>query len=336
MSALENENNSYNERFVAKTSKKISGAFNFSLEDKIKLNDILYECIKNVDIILLEEDKGNFDEYIELYTASMELEGLSNLTIKHKVYTLQALNRYLNKNIKNVSLADLKMYILHKKAKCTTNTLNTIITTIKTFFKYLHNEGYLTKDPSDKIKKLKQEKRLKKIIDDITLEKIRLAANNKRDRAIIEFLYSTGARVSELVSVNTDDINLFENSITVIGKGNKERKLYFSNIARFYILDYLKTRNDTSEALFVSLKSPHNRICTRTVQHVFFNIGKKLELPVKLHPHMLRHLFATNLAASADITVVQKLLGHENINTTMIYADTNKDKISYQYKASKL
>ena len=284
---------------------------------------------------LLNEEDGDFLTYIDIYANSMKLEGLSEETIKNKCYTLKALNRYLEKDINKISVADLKMYILHKQTTCKSNTLNTIITTIKSFFNFLYDEGYLDINPSRKLKKVKEEKRLRKSLNDVSLEQVRLACSNKRDRALIEFTYSTGLRVSELVKLNINDLDFTSNRFSVVGKGNKERNVMFSDIAKFYLKQYLNERKDNNTALFVGIKKPHNRMSTRAVEKIFEKIKEKLNVN-KLYPHLLRHTFATKLASTADITVVQKLLGHTNINTTMLYAEVNEDKISYQYKASKL
>lgn len=228
------------------------------------------------------------------------------------------------------------MYILKKQSECKSNTLNNIIVTIKTFFKFLFEEGYLENNPAYKLKKVKEEKRLRHAINEVTFEQIRLAAKSKRDRAIIEFAYASGLRLSELVNVNISDLDFYSNSLKVIGKGNKERIVLFSDISKYYLQQYLDTRKDDNPALFVTIKKPYNRLSNRCIQKIFSNISKALNLDIPLHAHILRHTFATKLAATADITVVQKLLGHENINTTMIYAEVDSEKINYQYKASKL
>lgn len=335
MNTAVNEVN-YNERFIIKAVREISEQFGFNVIQQRVLNNILYKCTQNVEILLLEKEEGDFLTYIDIYVNSMRLEGLSEKTIRNKKYTLKALNTYLRKDISKISIADLKMYILKKQTECKPNTLNGIIVTIKTFFKFLYEEGYIENNPSYKLKKVKEEKRLRKSVNEITFEQIRLACKNKRDRAIVEFTYATGLRVSELVNVNISDLDFYSNSLKVVGKGNKERVVLFSDIAKYYIQQYLDTRNDNNPALFISNKSPYNRLSQRTIQKIFSEIGKSLHLDISLHPHILRHTFATKLASTADITVVQKLLGHEDINTTMIYAEVNKEKISYQYKASKL
>lgn len=334
MNTVENTVN-YNERFITKAVREISDKFHFNVIQQKALSNLLYKCTQNVEMKLLNEEDGDFLTYIDIYANSMKLEGLSEETIKNKCYTLKALNRYLEKDINKISVADLKMYILHKQTTCKSNTLNTIITTIKSFFNFLYNEGYLDINPSRKLKKVKEEKRLRKSLNDVSLEQVRLACSNKRDRALIEFTYSTGLRVSELVKLNINDLDFTSNRFSVVGKGNKERNVMFSDIAKFYLKQYLNERKDNNTALFVGIKKPHNRMSTRAVEKIFEKIKEKLNVN-KLYPHLLRHTFATKLASTADITVVQKLLGHTNINTTMLYAEVNEDKISYQYKASKL
>lgn len=275
MNAVENTVN-YNERFITKAVREISDKFHFNVIQQKALSNLLYKCTQNVEMKLLNEEDGDFLTYIDIYANSMKLEGLSEETIKNKCYTLKALNRYLEKDINKISVADLKMYILHKQTTCKSNTLNTIITTIKSFFNFLYDEGYLDINPSRKLKKVKEEKRLRKSLNDVSLEQVRLASSNKRDRALIEFTYSTGLRVSELVKLNINDLDFTSNRFSVVGKGNKERNVMFSDIAKFYLKQYLNERKDNNTALFVGIKKPHNRMSTRAVEKIFEKMGMKL------------------------------------------------------------
>ncbi|ETI91500.1 MAG: Tyrosine recombinase XerC, partial [Negativicoccus succinicivorans DORA_17_25] len=317
---------------IFKASNEISKRFDFNIIQQRALIDELYKCTKNVEIIFLHQEESDFLTYIDIYIKSKQLEGLSPGTLKNKKYMLNELNSYLTKKIEDISVADLKMYVLYKQSTCKTNSLNSIIICIKSFFKFLCEEDYLDNDPSRKLKKIKQEKRLKKSLNEITFEQIRLSCSNVRDRALLEFLYSTGVRVSELISINKDDLNYESNTLRVIGKGNKERVVIFSDITKFYLNKYLASRSDDNPALFVSVKKPYKRLSQRGVQKIFDRIKKDLNLSVDFTPHILRHTFATKLAQTADITTVQKLLGHTSLDTTMIYAEIDNEKIAYQYK----
>ena len=326
----------YNERFILKATNEISKQFGFNIIQERALYDTLYRYTRNIEMYLLNTEEGDFYTYIDLYIKSKRLEGLQSNTLKNVRYKLVELNNYVGKKIDEITITDLKMYILHKQDECLPSTVNGIITCIKEFFKYLYDDEYIKTNPARKLKKMKEEKRLKHSLNEVVFEHIRLNCKNSRDRAIVEFLYATGLRVSELVSLNRSDIDPNANSLKVIGKGNKERFVIYSDIAKFYLQKYLSERKDDNDALFVSTKKPYNRLSTRGVQKIFEKIKKELGLSGDLSPHILRHTFATRLAATADITTVQKLLGHTNIDTTLIYAELSNDKVAYEYKKSKL
>ena len=326
----------YNERFILKATNEISKQFGFNIIQERAMYDTLYKCTRNIEMYLLNTEEGDFYTYIDLYIKSKRLEGLQSNTLKNVRYKLVELNNYVGKKIDEITITDLKMYILHKQDECLPSTVNGIITCIKEFFKYLYDDEYIKTNPARKLKKMKEEKRLKHSLNEVVFEHIRLNCKNSRDRAIVEFLYATGLRVSELVSLNRSDIDPNANSLKVIGKGNKERFVIYSDIAKFYLQKYLSERKDDNDALFVSTKKPYNRLSTRGVQKIFEKIKKELGLSGDLSPHILRHTFATRLAATADITTVQKLLGHTNIDTTLIYAELSNDKVAYEYKKSKL
>ena len=329
------ENKNYNERFITKTVNVISKEFNFNVIQQRALTDILYKCTRNTEIFLIHNEDGDFLTYIDIYLNSIKLEGQSEDTVRNKRYMLLELNRYLQKKIEDVSIADLKMYILHKQATCAANSLNTLIVCIKTFFNYLYEDDYINVNPARKLKKIKEETRLRKSLSEVTFEQVRSCCKNSRDRALVEFTYATGLRVSELSKLNINDLDFTSNKFSVVGKGNKERVVIFSDISKFYLQKYFDERTDDNQALFVSLKKPHRRLGKRGIEKVFERIKKSLNLS-ELYPHLMRHTMATRLAETADITTVQALLGHKNINTTMIYAEKNSDKVAFQYKNSKL
>lgn len=165
------------------------------------------------------------------------------------------------------------------------------------------------------------------------LEKIRHICTDKRDKALLELFLSSGCRISEVVALNITSLDMSENSIEVVGKGNKKRTVYFSYRAKLFIMQYLQTRCDTNPALFVTKRKPHNRLGVRTIQNDIRSIGIRAGLTHTIHPHLLRHTFATlALNAGMDLTVIQSLLGHESIATTQIYAIINQTHIKAEYR----
>lgn len=149
----------------------------------------------------------------------------------------------------------------------------------------------------------------------------------------MEFAFATGMRVSEIKNTNISDLDIANNRIITIGKGDKEREVYFSDKTKFYLDRYLKTRTDDNKALFVTLKKPYARLSTRTIEKIISDIKIKAGIDAKVTPHVLRHTMATKMIeGGADITTVQTILGHKNVTTTQIYAETSMDKVKYQYK----
>ncbi len=159
-----------------------------------------------------------------------------------------------------------------------------------------------------------------------------------RDRAILELLFSTGLRVSELVNLNRDSINLDKGEFSIRGKGQKDRPVYMSDSAKVAVLAYLKSRNDKSEPLFVQAsksKNPDelNRLTARTIQRIVENCRAKAGITKQVTPHTLRHSFATDLLGNgADLRSVQTMLGHANISTTQIYTHVTDPQLKEVHK----
>lgn len=296
----------------------------------------LYTLLANFEVTEKEKNIGSFSDAIDMYLKDMEFNNFSERTIKNRGYLLRKFDRFVQKEITDVSVFDLKAYVVHlQETNIKARTINGYIAQIKAFFAWLHEEEYINKDIGKRVKKIKEPKRIKKPLTTIELEELRNGCKDDLERALVEFLYSTGMRISEVVSLNVSDLNFDKKNIYIVGKGNKERSVIFSDISKYYLQKYLNERKDNNPALFVSSKRPYSRLGKRGIEKIFERIKKKLGLS-ELYPHLLRHTMATRLAETADITTVQKLLGHSSLNTTMIYAEINEDKISYQYKNSKL
>lgn len=166
---------------------------------------------------------------------------------------------------------------------------------------------------------------------DEELERMRDNCNNSRDLAIIDILSSTGIRVGELVNLNISDIDLEKRECIVLGKGNKQRKVYFDARTKIHLNDYITGRYDECEALFVSLNKPHNRLSIRGIEVILQNIGSNLKL-TKVHPHKFRRTLATKaIDKGMPIEQVQVLLGHSQIDTTLRYAMVNQNNVKVSH-----
>lgn len=326
-----NKNN--NEKFITKCACELSKTLNLPIDVQQKMLDTLYKCTLNYEVYEIDEEETSFMELVNLYMQTKRMEGLAQGTLKNRYYLLKELDDYLHKSYDKVTLSDLRMYIMHKQENLRVTSVNSIITQIKTFFSWLVDEDYIEKSPAKKLKKSKEPIRLIKSLSTVNLEKLRISCDTDRDRAIVEFAFATGMRVSEIKNTNIEDLDIANNKIITIGKGDKEREVYFSDKTKFYLERYLKTRDDDNKALFISTRKPHERLGTRAIQDVISKVKKKAQIEVKVTPHVLRHTMATKMIeGGADITTVQAILGHQNVTTTQIYAETSMDKVKYQYK----
>lgn len=214
---------------------------------------------------------------------------------------------------------------------------NTTIATrtdiLRGFFGWLRNEEYITKNPMDKIKTIKAESRIREPLTYEELEILRTGCKTLRQKCILEMFYSTCVRLDELVNMNIADVGFSEQRINVIGKGNKERTVYFNARTKVYLQKYLKLRNDTSPALFVTERAPIDRLGRRGVQREIKKIQEQSGLNKNIYPHLLRHSGSSHmLEKGIAIEVIQEILGHESLDTTRHYSKSSQSNIEYQYR----
>ena len=215
---------------------------------------------------------------------------------------------------------------------------------IRSFYRYLQREEIITENPLEKVSSPKLDRRLPKLLTTDEILRLLKAPNLKkptgqRDRAILELLYASGLRESEIVSLNLDMIELHSKDIRVIGKGQKERMVLMGQPAADALGTYLRSgrkkllAGKKSEAVFVS--SFGKRLIARRIQKLLDYYAKAAGISRKIHPHILRHTFATHmLDGGADLRVVQELLGHASLETTQIYTHVSKSQAKKVYLAA--
>lgn len=310
-----------------KLATEIANQLDLQEAAKSKLQEILQGYVVSDNTANI----GNFNLQIKHFLGAKKIEGRSQKTLANYERYLRKLSAQTPKNVSKVTANDIRNFVadLHIKD----NSVQTILNIFRSFFSWLLREEIIKKNPMNKIPAINVTKKaLRKALSSEDLETVRNACSAPREKALLEFLYSTGCRLSEVVGLQLSQIDMFKRSATVIGKGKKERVVYFSIKAKLYLQNYLLTRPGTGTALFTSTRQPCNALGARRIQKIIKSIGKRAQLDLDLYPHLLRHTFATmGLNNGMDITIIQYLLGHSNLSTTQIYATISPQNVMYEY-----
>ena len=282
----------------------------------------------------LEKKNISNYEYLKMFLEAKQIEGCSERTIKYYKVTIEHLLRSVKNPIRKITTEMMREYLVdyQKINNCGKTTVDNIRRNISSFFSWLEEEDYILKSPMRRIHKIKTKKAVKNIITDEEIEKLRDDCKNLRDIAMIDLLYSTGIRVGELVKLNIEDINFSERECIVFGKGDKERKVYFDAKSKIHLKNYIESRKDSNQALFVTLNAPYERLKISGVEIRIRELGRGLNLE-KIHPHKFRRTMATRaIDKGMPIEQVQKILGHSQIDTTMQYAIVNQNNVKASHR----
>jgi site-specific recombinase XerD len=296
---------------------------------------------------------AEFLEYLEIE------KGCSSLTIREYKHYLKRFYNWVAEDSPTAKPEDInleiirryRLYLAHLRTRNGLSlervTQSYHIVALRAFLRYLLVQRDIPTLSPDKIELPKQSSRSITFLNleqlDRLLNSPKIATNvGLRDRTILETLFSTGLRVSELVSLNRDQIDLERKEFGVKGKGNKLRVVFLSDTAAQWIERYLRSRQDSFKPLFIR----HNgkvdirnsgegmRLTARTIQRIVAKYAKRAGLPIEATPHTLRHSFATDLLISgADIRSVQEMLGHESIRTTQVYTHVTNRHLKEVHKA---
>lgn len=315
---------------------EMSGVLNNA--QRQKLNEVLEHCFFYVDVVSLENyslpQTKNNQTLKEDFLSAKQVEGCSLRSINYYSSTLDNLIKVLEKPFNQIETEDLRSYLseYQKKNNASKQTIDNIRRILSSFFTWLEDEDYILKSPVRRIHKIKTMKQVKETYSDEALERLRDNCKTIRDLALIDMLASTGMRVGELVKLNRVDVDFVNRECVVLGKGSKERVVYFDARTKLHLQNYLNSRTDENEALFVSLLEPHNRLEIAGVEIMLRKLGRSLEIN-KVHPHKFRRTLATHaIDKGMPIEQVQKLLGHQKIDTTMEYAIVDQQNVKNSHK----
>lgn len=302
-------------------------------ELKIVLQNVLCTYRVEPEKAELKVLDGGWTDDLESYLMARALEGKSPATISRYRYELCRLLSYTDKAVADISEGDISGYMMaYKKARNISNqTLKNVRAVFSSFFGWLRDREKIKRNPMVLVEQIKVEKKIKKPYTDE--ERKRMLGNCKglRDKAIMEFLYSTAVRVSELTSLDKEDICLETKELRVLGKGAKERVTYLNEKSGKYLKEYLESRTDDNPALFVSERAPFRRMTKTGIEDLIRRTGEKAG--VHAYPHRFRRTAATNaLNRGMAIEEVALLLGHEKLETTMIYCTIDQKKLKMDHK----
>lgn len=310
------------------------------LSDFINENKIQEAKLAIADLAsrILDDNKSagpkTNEEALSLFIDAKRIEGCSEKSLNYYRTTLVPILKEINKDYFLINTEDLRGFLSNYKNKndVSKTTIDNIRRIISTFFSWLENEDYISKSPCRRIHKVRIGKVVKEVYSDETIELIKQSTKNKRDLAIIEVLISTGIRVGELVRMKISDIDFENKECVVLGKGNKQRKVYFDAKTKIHLKQYLESREDENPALFVSLLKPYDRLEISGVEIMLRKIGKRIGID-KVHPHKFRRTLATKaIDKGMPIEQVQHLLGHAKIDTTLEYAMVDDTNVKISHK----
>ena len=273
-------------------------------------------------------------DMVDLFLASKRVEGCSEKTLTYYKATIEASINEIGKQIRHITTEDLRSYLTEyqRKRQSSRVTIDNIRRILSSFFSWLEDEDYILKSPVRRIHRVKTSTVIKETYTDEALETMRDNCTELRDLAMIDLLASTGMRVGEMVLLNREDIDFNERECIVFGKGDKERLVYFDARTKIHLQNYLASRTDTEQALFVSLKAPYKRLQIGGVESRLREMGKRLDIP-KVHPHKFRRTLATvAIDKGMPIEQLQQLLGHQRIDTTLKYAMVKQSNVKLAHR----
>ena len=322
-----------NEQLINEIQRKMLPYLNN--EQLMQLRSVLSETLKGAMISYDgNEQKVDKSDAVAAFINAKHIEGCSEKTLRYYQKTIKTMLADVGKSANQITTDDLRKYLTdyQMQRKSSKVTIDNIRRILSSFFSWLEDEDFILKSPVRRIHKVKTAKVVKDTYTDEALELMRDSCTNTRDLAIIDLLASSGMRVGEMVMLNREDIDFNERECVVVGKGNKERLVYFDARTKIHLQNYLNERMDTNPALFVSLKVPHERLMIGGVETRLRELGKRLNLQ-KVHPHKFRRTLATSaIDKGMPIEQVQQLLGHQKIDTTMHYAMVKQQNVKLAHR----
>lgn len=288
------------------------------------------------------------EEIVNRFFLAKAIQGCTPRTLELYKRNLQQAILTINKHIRDITSDDIRLYLAKKKVqKVSSSYLANIHRTLSSFFTWATAEEWVEKNPMLRVEKIKIHYKPEDALTDEQMELVRYCCKTKREKALVEFLYSTGCRIAEACALNITDIDFDKDECQVLGKGQKYRMVYLSQRCKFALKDYLSSRKDDHPALFgydfdplvseqmrqsqIDKLGINGRLVPDEARQIIMRIGHRAGF--RVHPHLLRKTVATQaLKRGMPIEEVRVMLGHNSIATTTIYAQTQQDAVKQSHK----
>lgn len=282
--------------------------------------------------------QSNVPDCYRVYMVAKKIEGMSPESMKTYNFYLTDFFEHINRPFEQVTTNDIRIYLYEtqKRTGVSNRTLDGKRLVINTFMDWCWKEGYIPNNPCASIKPIKFEEKPREPLSNMELEIVRDACENYRDKAMIELFYSTGCRLSEMVNLKISDIDFASKEVHLFGKGSKHRTSYLNAKAEYMLKKYFeleRPKESISDSVFVIFRKPYNGMQKGSIYARVKAIQKRSGIERSLFPHLLRHTMATHaLNRGMNVAEVKEILGHEKLDTTMIYAKISHDSVKFNHK----
>ena len=300
-----------------------------------QLQQVLQHVLRNYEVTAVTlDDADDTHTLVSKFLAAKKIEGCSEGTIRYYRSTIMAMLEEISTPLRLISTDQIRNYLTrYQQSRHSSKlTIDNIRRILSSLFSWLEDEDYILKNPVGRIHKVKAETRIKETYSDEELELMRDASAHIRDLAMIDLLASSGMRVGEMVKLNRTDIDFVNRECVVLGKGSKQRIVYFDARTKLHLSRYLSLRRDEEMALFVGFAAPHARLSIGGVEARLRKLGRDLGIK-KVHPHKFRRTLATSaIDKGMPIEQLQCLLGHQRIDTTLHYAMVKQNNVKLAHR----
>lgn len=297
----------------------------------VAIMPVIAEVMDGYNVQAIKVDDGGDLDLLQCFLDSLRVGGLTPGTIKAYRYRIKKLMQFTNVPLRKTTVYHLRNYLSSEKDRgiCEA-TLRNYRDIFSAFFGWLFREQLIEKNPVDNLSRIKCPKKKAEAFSDVEMEKIKQSCKTLRDSAIVAFLYASGGRIGEVTQLNRGDVDLQKLECVVYGKGKKERKIYLTPVAGMIVEQYLASRKDDLEPLFIGKRRA--RFTPSGVRRMLKRIEKASGVH-NIHPHRFRRTLATDLEKHGmPIQKISMILGHEKIDTTMRYVALNDEDVRSAYR----